>query len=212
MQIAQRVAPTKQANGTAVSANDAIHRLSRKERREQSDVRQKWLHKKMTKAVSATITPTDSPKKNLVGLKPGAEFVLIFECVRKDVPEGVQILPLSGGGGHGGQQENTAVEDTRYSTARVDLEGLMERVSVQSINVKSKGAYVIAFVNCIVGVSKKSGFDTWKGGVYEKFVRNAMLQTWNRAIVRNESADRTTLTLRKPVGKMHETKIRFAIK
>lgn len=215
MQTAQMVEPTHLTNTAAVSANDAnVHRLSRKERREQAGVRQQWLHKKMATAVSATITPTDSPKKNLVGLKPGAEFVIMFECAHKDVPKDVQILPLSGGRSNGGQQENTDIEETRFSTARVDIDGLMERVSVQSINVKRRGGYITTFVNCIVGRSERVGFDTWKG-VYEQFVRTAMAQTWHRAIAKTEStvsSDRITLTLRKPVAKMHETKIRFAIK
>lgn len=198
---------------TAVSANDTnVHRPSRKERREHDGKKQQWEHGKLVAAVSATITPAEVPLKNgLIKLHGGQEFVLIFECPRKEIPKGVQILPLTCGKAESSKQNDVKKPDVRISTAKVDLNGLLERVSVDSISVTDRAGYITVFVNCTVGRTKNPGFNHWGGGVYEAFVKRALSQTWNRAIIRDESANRTTLTLRKGVSRPHEAKIRFAI-
>lgn len=206
MQMTQLVAPTQQ------SANNAVPHLPRKERREQAGLGQKWLHKKMVADVSATITPSEVPqKKGLIKLRVGHEFVLIFECLRKDVPKGIQILPLTGVKAKTSKQSNSESDNIRLSTVKVDIDSLMERVSVNSVNVTDRAGYIVVYLNCTVEKTKGSGFNHWGGGTYEAFVKRTLSQTWNRAITKNESASRTSLTLRKSISEQYETKIRFAI-
>lgn len=205
MQLTQPVTSAAKAN--------ARH-IPRRIRREQEGKKQQWIERqqKAAEVSKGTAQPTQLQKKGLTKLRNGQKFVLIFECIRKEIPQGIQILPLTGGKTEVSNQSDSKKPGVRISTAKVDLDGLLERVSVDSVNVTNCAGYVVAYINCTVGRTKDVGFNHWGGGVYEAFIKRTLSQTtWNKAIIKQENENRTTLTLRKAVEKQYETKIRFAV-
>lgn len=152
-----------------------------------------------------------APAQELVKLRDGAKLVIIFSLPRRHVPAGIQVLHVCGGPTSDTAQQE-APKDTRFSKAEVDLDGLMQRVSVDVINVcEGERGFCRVYVNCTVGVGGKfPGFKAWTG-LYEDFVRGSIERIcWNRAILRSTDA-KTSLELRKPLDAGAEMKIRFAI-
>ncbi len=148
--------------------------------------------------------PAPASKRELVKFTKGTEFVLIFNCPRKFVPEGIQVLPAGGGNGAPGD----AVEKARFRKARVDLEGLESRCLVDSINIREKNGFCRVYVNCTVTAEGHRGFHFWRG-VTGDFVRKEMKFAWEHTIVK-KVGDRMTLELRSACQEA-EVKIGFAI-
>lgn len=146
-----------------------------------------------------------------VKLKDGVKFVVIFSLPRRKVPEGLQVQHQLGGSvGYAPEKQDTP-EDVRFSKAVIDLDGLMQRVSVDVVNIsENERGFCRVYVNCTVGIgAKDQGFGPWSGD-YARFVRKNVGQIWGRAIVRCAD-DKTSLELRKPVEGDAEVKVRFAI-
>jgi len=147
-----------------------------------------------------------------IRLTAGTKFALVFSCQRDRIPKEIQILPA--GGGH--TKTATTTDDHRhFTTAKIDLDGLMSRVEVDSINVREGvDGWCRTYVNCIVGVSNKIGFTDWSGA-YEKFVRKFATRVWKQATLRPASSPegRTQLELRTLAHEDADasTKILFAI-
>lgn len=153
--------------------------------------------------------PDAAPRVAREVVKFGAsKFVLIFDCPAKRVPEGIQVIS-AGGGGTGGAAQDDA---RRFRKVKVDLHGLMARVLVDSINVRSDAVtgYCRVYVNCTVGsVGGCNGFHYWCGA-YEEFVREEMKNVWDRAAVR-ETGGRISLRLRGICQDMPAVRLGFAI-
>lgn len=155
-------------------------------------------------------------KTEKISLTRGETFVLVFSCQRDRIPEGpkgIQVLPA--GGGHI-KTETPPSNQRRFSSTTIDLDALMARVEVDSINVR-EGAegWCRVYTNCIVGVTDKVGFNSWGGGAYEKFVRKFTSRTWKQATLRPAATPdgRTMFELRTlvPENVVASTKILFAI-
>lgn len=162
------------------------------------------------------VVPQASParpsvKQEMVKLKDGAKFVIIFSLPRRKVPQELQVLRQCGGQPVAVADGELTPQDVRFSKADVDLDGLMQRVSVDVINIcQGERNFCRVYVNCTVGVGGKfQGFGPWTGE-YEQFVRKNVEQVWSRAILKVGN-DKTSFELRKPVEGMPETIIRFAI-
>lgn len=156
------------------------------------------------------LVPKEAPKKpGIVYIPDKSKFVLIFHCQRNSIPKGVQVIP-AGWNNTAGSKKGTQ-EITSFSKVQVDLEGLMVRCSVDSIDVQSFGDYCRVYVNCTTGIGADVGFNTWAGGPYEKFVRFALMNTWKRADLKIRS-NKTTLEMKYMTKDERTTKIRFAIK
>jgi len=143
--------------------------------------------------------------RELVKFAKGTEFVLIFNCPRKCIPDGIQVIPAGGGSGPAGE----AVEGVRrFRKAKIDLDGLMTRCLVDKINVRQKNEHCKVYVNCTVTAEGDRGFHFWHNS-YEQFVRKEMRNAWERAVLK-QTDGRTTLELRgtcEPVA----VKIGFAV-
>lgn len=167
---------------------------------------------KVTDIKSAKDRGTSEKKpltQELVKLRTGMKFVLIFGCPRKYVPDGIQVL--SAGGGNSGSARQDALKEARFGKVKADLDGLMSRCVVDSINVRESVGFCRVYVNCTVGISDTPGLHFWSGGAYEAFVRKSLAHTWGRAILK-EQGDRISLEMRNVMsGGDAAVKLRFAI-
>jgi len=145
-----------------------------------------------------------SPARETVRFKSGAKLVLVFGCSRRFVPAGIQVIPA----GYGGATVKTPESDRRFSKARIDLDGLMARSTVDSINVCEKNGFCRVYVKCTIGGSQ--GFHFWRGA-YENFVRRTLLGVWKRAILKAHPDGRILLELRESCSDDTAVKIGFAI-
>lgn len=154
-----------------------------------------------------------APKRELVSFRRGREFTVVFSLPRRFVPEGIQVVSESGGGGQGKQE---ASEDIRFGNAKLDLAGLLSRCVVGPINVRenSKG-YCRVYVNCTAGVKPeevdKAGLYHWMGGAYEPFVRKQLALIYSRVIVRTVG-EKMFLEMRKVLDvRDADAIVRFAV-
>lgn len=156
------------------------------------------------------LVPKEVPKKpGVVYISDKSKFVLIFHCQRSSIPEGIQIIS-AGWNNTAGSKKGTQ-ESTTFDKVQIDLEGLMIRCSVDSINVRCSGDYCRVYINCTAGIGGNIGFNAWAGGPYEKFVRFALMNTWRRADLKIRS-NKTTLEMKYMTRDERTTKIRFAVK
>lgn len=147
-----------------------------------------------------------SPTRKTVELKNGAEFVLVFGCSHRFVPEGIQKLPVAGGGGNAATESESG---DRFSVVRIDLDGLMSRCIVDKINVCMQKGYCRIYVNCTITAGGE-GFKFWHGA-YERFIRRGMSGAWKRAVLKLHPDGCTSLELRESCQNDAEVKIGFAI-
>lgn len=95
-----------------------------------------------------------------------------------------------------------------YSLATVEIDDLMRRAAVQSINVLvGCRKFYKVYVNCTVG-AHDPGFNGWSA-VYEKFIRRIAGLTYCEAKLREN--DKTFLVLKEQSLRSAEVKIHFAI-
>lgn len=135
------------------------------------------------------------PETKRIKLHNGKEFVLIFNVSSRHIPDGVSVIPESGGGKPIVKQKNeTEILEMEIRNAKIDLPSLASRVSVESINVRSKGEYCRVYVNCTAGMGVDVGFNYW-AGPYERFVKWALMKTWEKVFQR-DSDGRMSLELR----------------
>lgn len=154
--------------------------------------------------------PAKKLASELVRVADGAKFVLIFSCPASFVPEGIQTPP-AGGGGNGGQSEKGGDEDARrFRQVMLDLDGLMGRCLVDSINVREQQGFCRVYVNCTIGVGTERGFHFWHGA-YEKFVRKELGRFWKSAVLKSHLDGRTSLEVKKPYKGDAEAIVRFGI-
>lgn len=145
-------------------------------------------------------------------LRSGVGFTLIFNCPRSFVPEGIEVSSKDED-----SDQRTAAEKPKedpksgicFNNMRVDLDGLMSRCFVDSINVHERKGYCRVYVNCIIAAGG-DGFDLWRGA-YEDFIRKAMRGVWKRAVLADRPDGSTSLDLRY-VGGDAEVKMFFAVK
>lgn len=155
----------------------------------------------------AGFAPRSAPAPEWIRFQEGEEFVIIFGCLRHKVLEGIQVLPM-GTSAHGEQSSAEGV--LRFSNAKVDLDGLLARCTVDGINVRevSEG-FCEVFVNC-TATHKGEGFKHW-AGLYEDFVRSVLPHTWAKATFKRHDG-RTSLKLRNSCATEDTaTKLFFAI-
>lgn len=161
------------------------------------------------KAAQAESLHVPQKTHEAIMLSDGQDFVVVFECLPQFISKEIQVLPTSGGNV---AREPKLTSNARFSMAQIDLDGLMNRVSVEVINVVRDGnGYYRAFINCKAGVNQKIGFDTWSGA-YEEFIRKALLRTWGTAILRKEEGGKTFLNLRRVKKEPAQMMLHFAIK
>ncbi len=170
------------------------------------------VHKKPKAAQAptpASTKPVGKKAHELVKMKNGARFVLIFSCPQSFVRAGIQTPPA--GGGSGGGEKNEVPGGIRFEKVAVDLDGLMARCLVEQINVREKNGFCQVYVNCVVGaVDGNLGFHFWHNS-YEKFVRREMLRVWNHGALQEHSDGHTSLKVKKPHKGAAQVKLKFAI-
>lgn len=139
----------------------------------------------------AGLAPRPAPTPEWIRFQEGEEFVIIFGCPRHKVLDGIQVLP-KGTPARGAQPPAEGV--LRFSNAKVDLDGLLARCTVDGINVcaVSEG-FCEVFINCTAS-RKSEGFKYW-AGLYEDFVRSVLPHTWAKAVFKRHDG-RTSLSLR----------------
>ncbi len=155
----------------------------------------------------AGFAPRSAPTPEWIRFHEGEEFVVIFGCPRHKVLDGIQVLPM----GICARGEQPPAEDIlRFSNAKVDLDGLLARCTVEGINVRevSEG-FCEVFINCTAS-RKSEGFKHW-AGLYEDFVRSSLPHTWAKATFKRHDG-RTSLKLRNScAAEDTATKLFFAI-
>ncbi|TSC63810.1 MAG: hypothetical protein G01um101491_455 [Parcubacteria group bacterium Gr01-1014_91] len=175
----------------------AMNREARRaEKRAQYEAQVRTLAAQHHQKRKPEVPAKPSPKQETVKLKDGTKFVLIFSLPRRKVPEGLQVLKQTGGAIGYTPEPQEVPQDVRFGKASIDLDGLMQRVSVDVINVcQGERDFCRVYVNCTVGiVTKSQGFGPWTGD-YERFVRKNVEQVWGRAIVKRAD-DKTSMELR----------------
>lgn len=211
-QLTPLVNSSRAARRAEKQAEYVARQAALKKQREQWEARQAALKEKMAQQAAQKQEPKKPAlKQETVKMRDGSKFVVIFSLPRRHIPDGLQVLHMSGGTATYAPPRDETPQDVRFSKADIDLDGLMQRVSVDVINVcQGERNFCRVYVNCTVGVGgKHQGFNAWKGP-YEDFVRENVGQVWSRAIVKH-AADKTSFELRKPVKDAAETKVRFAI-
>lgn len=131
----------------------------------------------------------------------------------------VQVQTSSGGGS--GPRKPAPPPDAKYEMVTVDIDNLMQSVSVHDIRInvascEGRADYYKIFVNCEVGASPQNGFNEWgksNNGVYEKLIRRIIGKaTWEVATLRNvNEEDKAFLNLRKRNNRQERAVVRFNI-
>lgn len=150
-------------------------------------------------------------KQELIKLKRGTDFTVIFSCPRRKVPEKIQVIPAGGDYAAPSEPEVAADKAPRFADAKLDLSGLLSRCSIKGFSIRSNANdFCRVYVNCEVGTGEL-GFNVWAGGAYESFVRKNLTRIWKRAIV-GQSNGHPSLELRKVMDVQDAaTVVRFAI-
>ena len=118
-----------------------------------------------------------------IGFHVAQEFVVKFICPRNKIPDGIQVVPVSGGNSGGGPQSG---QTNNFRKVRLDLSGLLSRCTVQSMHVAGLDeTRCLVYVNCIV-VPGGAGFGAWAGGIYEHLIRSGLSRAWDKAVLRKE--------------------------
>lgn len=164
--------------------------------------------------------PAEAPKpatrptatQELITLKRGTEFTVVFSLPHSVVPKEIQVNPA--GGGYTAPSKSGVAENQapRFADAKLDLSGLLSRCSIKGFSVRSNANdFCRVYVNCEVGTGEL-GFNVWAGGAYESFVRKNLNRVWHRAII-GQMNDHPSLELRKVMDEARrpETVLRFAI-
>ncbi|MDO8604423.1 MAG: hypothetical protein Q7K40_03440 [bacterium] len=154
--------------------------------------------------IAANEVPNIAPKRMVVALTK-KQFTLVFHCFRKDIPKGVQIAKACGG------RTNFAKKGTKLT--KLDLNNLLDRVSVDGINVLDSSGHCMVFVNCTVGLNSE-GLDFWgkkKGNkVYDEFIHALADCTWGVMQIRNNK-EKIVVSLGDYSYQPPATILRFAI-
>jgi len=113
----------------------------------------------------------------------GQEFVIKIICPRDKIPNGIQVVPVSGGNPDRGPQTG---QIKNFRKARLDLSGFLSRCTVQSVHVAGLDeTRCLIYVNCIA-VPGGAGFGVWAGGVYEQLVRSGLSRAWDKVTFRSD--------------------------
>lgn len=139
------------------------------------------------------------------------EFVLSFTLPRKFVPEAIQVIP-AGAPDMASSKQETVFKKQSFSKTKVDIDGLMARISVKKIHVAERNDSCRVYVNCVrISPEDKAGFNFW-GGPYEKFIRKCLTKTWKAALKEADGGKNARLELNYATGDKPETQIHFTIK
>lgn len=146
---------------------------------------------------------------NLAGVD---EFVLSLTMPRKFVPEGIQVIP-AGAPGVGSASQQTGVQKKEsFNKVKVDLGGLMARISVKGIHVAERDGSCRIYMNCVrISPEDKAGFNAW-AGPYEQFIQKSLSKVWGKGALKStEDGKEVRLELNYATGEKPATQIHFAI-
>lgn len=107
----------------------------------------------------------------------GENMTIAIVCPLREVPKGVQVTQASGGNFNPKQQQSTT-DETRYSHSFVDFDGLLSRISIDSVNtVKTSEISCVVYINTTICTPKNSDKDSnpWNTNeIYGFFIKKLL--------------------------------------
>lgn len=151
--------------------------------------------------------------KRTVNLPIDKQLTITFSCPSRLIPEGIQIIPASGGGA---PYDNTdkEFEPIKVDDAQLDTTSLLSRITVDNINVISmpRSDFCSVYVNAIICTPEHRhvGFNFWNG-VYENFIRELMTHKYSKLILKKRKNGNYVLFTRKLSQKCWYNKVYFSV-
>ena len=133
----------------------------------------------------------NAPERFRIFIAADESGVLRFHTWQNKVPEGIQVLGVSGGGSTGTTTPATEafVKYEKMENARLWFDSFIEHCSINTVNVSvGQRGYCTVYVNFVMDKTKSGRNDVWwdDGNAYAPLLRSLFRDAYQSAKIRRE--------------------------